>query len=67
MSDLIAREFNLQRGRILGLIDSWGEDERRTQAMKQIFKSLSYDSEKAVKQLVDELVEARVTEALAQD
>jgi hypothetical protein len=50
---LVAAEFNRLRGRLLGLIESWGLPERQEQGMKQTLKSLSYDSEKVIKDLVE--------------
>ncbi len=38
-------EMNRLRGRLCGLIESWGLDERREQACKQTLKTLTYDSE----------------------
>lgn len=48
----IRREFNRARGRLAGLIESWGLDERREHAMIQTMKSLSYDSENAIVELI---------------
>jgi hypothetical protein len=31
------------RGRVLGMIESWGLDERHERAIKGTFKSLTYD------------------------
>lgn len=50
---LVAAEFNRLRGRLLGLIESWGVPERQEQGMKQTLKSLTYDSEKIIKDLVE--------------
>jgi hypothetical protein len=50
---LVAAEFNRLRGRLLGLIESWGLPERQEQGMKQTLKSLSYDSEKVIKDLLE--------------
>jgi hypothetical protein len=41
----IHAEMNRLRGRLCGLIESWGLDERRETACKQTLKSLTYDSE----------------------
>lgn len=48
----VADEYNRLRGRLLGLIESWGLDEKREKAMKSTLKSLTYDSEAVVKDLV---------------
>ncbi len=50
--EVLAAEFNRLRGRLCGLIESWGLEERRERAMISTLKSLSYDSEKVVKDLV---------------
>lgn len=41
----IHQELNRLRGRLCGLIESWGLEERREEACKQTLKSLTYDSE----------------------
>lgn len=51
--DTIASEFNTLRGRVLGLIESWGLPPAQERGCKQIFKSLTYDSEAAIKDLID--------------
>lgn len=50
----IASEFNTLRGRILGLIESWGLDERQENGCKSTFKSLTYDAEQRIKELVND-------------
>lgn len=52
--DEIASEFNTMRGRILGLIESWGLDERQENGCKATFKSLTYDAEARIKDLVED-------------
>lgn len=49
---LVSVEMNRLRGRLAGLIESWGLDERRERAMIQTLKSLTYDSERVLKELV---------------
>lgn len=51
---LVSKEMNRLRGRLAGLIESWGLDERRERAMIATLKSLTYDSEKALKSLLDQ-------------
>lgn len=51
--EVIADSFNRMRGRILGLIESWGLDPVQEHGCKALFKSLSYDSEAEIKQLFD--------------
>lgn len=51
-------EFNRLRGRILGLIESWGLPERQENGAKLTFKSLSYDSQaRLIELLVEEDVQ----------
>jgi hypothetical protein len=52
--DEIASEFNTLRGRVLGLIESWGLPERQENGCKSLVKSLTYDSEKRIKELVED-------------
>lgn len=55
MSDVeqaVIEEFNRLRGRVLGLIESWGLEERQENGCKQTFKSLTYDAEARVKELL---------------
>lgn len=51
--DQIAKEFNTLRGRILGLIESWGLPQRQETGCKSTFKSLTYDAEKAIREIVE--------------
>lgn len=51
----IHAEMNRLRGRLCGLIESWGLDERRETACKQTLKSLTYDSEEKLVDLASEL------------
>lgn len=50
----IASEFNTLRGRVLGLIESWGLPERQENGCKATFKSLTYDAEANIKELVED-------------
>lgn len=50
----IASEFNTLRGRILGLIESWGLNETQEHGCKNTFKSLTYDAEGRIKELVED-------------
>jgi hypothetical protein len=52
---VIASHFDRLRGRILGLIESWGLPVAQERGCKQIFKSLTYDMEAEIKQLFVEL------------
>lgn len=48
----VADEYNRLRGRLCGLIESWGLADKRERAMISTLKSLTYDSEAVVKGLV---------------
>lgn len=50
----ISNEMNTLRGRILGLIESWGLDDRQEKGCKATFKSLTYDAEARIKELLDD-------------
>jgi hypothetical protein len=47
-------ELNRLRGRLCGLIESWGLDERRESACKQTLKAITYDSEKLLVDLTSD-------------
>lgn len=51
--DEIAQHFDRMRGRILGLIESWGLPAAQERGCKSIFKSLSYDAEADIKDLFE--------------
>lgn len=53
-ADQVASEFNTLRGRVLGLIESWGLPERQEAGCKATFKSLTYDAEARIKDLVSD-------------
>lgn len=48
----VADEYNRLRGRLCGLVESWGLPEKRERSMISTLKSLTYDSEAVVKSLV---------------
>jgi hypothetical protein len=52
-SALVEDEFNRLRGRILGLIESWGLPEVQERGCKNTFKSLTYDAQATIKALVE--------------
>lgn len=52
--DVISSEFNRLRGRLCGLVESWGLDDKRERAMINTLKSLTYDSEREIRELVEE-------------
>lgn len=52
MSDeAIASHFDRLRGRVLGLIESWGLPPVQERGCKSIFKSLTYDMEAEINDL----------------
>ncbi len=51
---IVTEEFNRLRGRLCGLIESWGLPERQERAAIQTLKSLTYDSQKLIKELLDQ-------------
>jgi hypothetical protein len=55
VEDNIHAEMNRLRGRLCGLIESWGLDEKRESACKQTLKTLTYDSEALLVGLASEL------------
>lgn len=50
----ITEEFNRLRGRLCGLIESWGLPEKQERGAIQTLKSLSYDSQKIITELVED-------------
>lgn len=52
-SQVVSDEFNRLRGRLCGLIESWGVPERQERGMIQTLKSLTYDAEATIKSLVE--------------
>ena len=53
LEGIIADEFNRMRGRILGLIESWNLPERQENGAKNTFKSLSYDAQARIVELIE--------------
>ena len=45
---VVAEEMNRLRGRLCGLVESWGLDDKRERGMINTLKSLSYDAQKAI-------------------
>lgn len=50
---VVTDEFNRLRGRLCGLIESWGLPERQEKGAIQTLKSLSYDSQKVITELLE--------------
>ena len=53
LDQIVASEFNTLRGRILGLIESWGLPEKQEQGCKATFKTLTYDSQQRITECVN--------------
>lgn len=53
--EIIHAEFNKLRGRLCGLIESWNLPTKQERAAISTLKSLTYDSEQTVADLVIEL------------
>lgn len=51
---VVVDSFNRMRGRCCGLVESWGLDDKRERAMIQTLKSLTYDTQKEVMELLEE-------------
>lgn len=51
---IIQDEFNRLRGRMLGLIESWGLPERQEQGAKNTLKTLSYDAQARIVEVLDD-------------
>jgi hypothetical protein len=49
---VVADEYNRLRGRLCGLVESWDVGDKRERAMISTLKSLTYDSEAVVQDLV---------------
>ncbi len=50
----VADEYNRLRGRLCGLIESWGLPHVQENGMKSTLKYLTYESEKAIKLAISE-------------
>jgi hypothetical protein len=50
---VVAAEFNTLRGRVLGLLESFGLPEKQEQGCKATFKSLTYDAQQRVVELIE--------------
>lgn len=53
--ELVAAEFNTMRGRILGLIESWGLPDAQERGCKATFKTLTYDAQARIVESLEEL------------
>lgn len=53
LESTVAAEFNTLRGRILGLIESWGLAPKQEQGCKSTFKALTYDSQARITELLE--------------
>lgn len=50
--EVVAQEFDRLRGRLCGIVESWGVPERQERGMIQTLKSLSYDTQKIVNDFI---------------
>jgi hypothetical protein len=46
--NIVSEEMNRLRGRLCGLIESWGLPEKQERGAINTLKSLSYDAQKAI-------------------
>jgi hypothetical protein len=53
-SILVSEEYNRLRGRLCGLIESFGLPEKQERGMIQTLKQLTYDSEKVIKEVLED-------------
>jgi hypothetical protein len=52
--DTVVEEMNRLRGRLCGLIESWGLPEKQERGAINTLKSLSYDAQKAILETIKE-------------
>lgn len=55
VNELVKFHMDKLRGRLCGLIESWGLDERQERAAIQTLKSISYNSERIIKKAIDDI------------
>jgi hypothetical protein len=53
LEGLLEDEFNRMRGRILGLIESWGLPHTQENGAKNTFKQLSYDAQTRISEYLE--------------
>lgn len=51
---VVTEEMNRLRGRLCGLIESWGLPEKQERGAINTLKSLSYDAQKAITEALSE-------------
>ena len=51
---VVTEEMNRLRGRLCGLIESWGLPEKQERGAIQTLKSLSYDAQKSITEALKE-------------
>ena len=56
-TDTIREEFNRMRGRICGLIEAVGMPDKQERGAISTFKTLSYDSENLVVEMVEAILD----------
>lgn len=52
---VVTEEMNRLRGRLCGLIESWGLPEKQERGAINTLKSLSYDAQKAITESLSEV------------
>ena len=52
--DRVAEEYDRLRGRLCGLLESWGLPDKQERGMIATLKTLTYDSQKVVKEIVEQ-------------
>jgi hypothetical protein len=52
--DRVAEEYDRLRGRLCGLVESWGLPDKQERGMIATLKTLTYDSQKVVKEIVEQ-------------
>jgi hypothetical protein len=54
VESVVTEEMNRLRGRLCGLIESWGLPEKQERGAINTLKSLSYDAQKAITEALKE-------------
>jgi hypothetical protein len=57
---VVHKEMNRLRGRLCGLIESWGLGDRRERGAIATLKTLTYDSEKLFVDMLNEPMDAQI-------
>ncbi len=57
LEGMLQDEFNRMRGRILGFIEACGLPESQERGMKNTFKTLSYDAQTRITEMVEDAID----------